>query len=384
MGGAKDTVRIGFIGAGQINFGAFEGQKAEGPWDHSKRLQEIPDVVFTCIVDPNVELANKRIEKMRSGPQGDKWAATKAFKTYKEMLDSKEKPDAAFIGVPPMYHGSLDDPKADIELQLAKAGIHLFVEKPLSLKPAEEVGRLAEELKKQQDEHGLVIAVGYMLRYSPAVQAAKRILEQYNAKPASIMARYACAYSTILKRDWWDKSICGGPIVEQATHFVDLLRYFGGEVAEESIKAVAVGPSLPLSDMPKAPNGEHTVPENLRVNRVTTSIFRFKEGGVGTLTHTVLLHEATYHTAFEILADGLHLLIEDPYDKASLTVRRPHSGTYEKVDLETEDMYKPQARAFVEAVRTGDTSGIHSLFSDAVESYKVSQWITEASTADRT
>lgn len=90
-------------------------------------------------------------------------------------------------------------------------------------------------------------------------QAAKRLLEQYNAKPVSIMARYACAYSTIKKRDWWDISICGGPIVEQATHFVDLLRYFGGEIAHESIKAVAAGPSLPLSDMADAPNAEHTV-----------------------------------------------------------------------------------------------------------------------------
>ncbi len=54
------------------------------------------------------------------------------------------------------------------------------------------------------------------------------------------------------------------------------------------------------------------------------------------------------------------------------------------MDLESEDMYKPQARAFVEAVRSGDTSGIHSLFSDAVESYKVSQWITAASSADST
>lgn len=32
----------------------------------------------------------------------------------------QEKPDAAFIGVPPMYHGGIDDPKADIELQLAR------------------------------------------------------------------------------------------------------------------------------------------------------------------------------------------------------------------------------------------------------------------------
>lgn len=59
---------------------------------------------------------------------------------------------------------------------------------------------------------------------------------------------------------------CGGPIVEQATHFIDLLRYFGGEIAPESIKAVAVGPSLPLSDMPAAPEGEHSVQPSISLH----------------------------------------------------------------------------------------------------------------------
>ena len=33
------------------------------------------------------------------------------------------------------------------------------------------------------------------------------------------------------------------------------------------------------------------VPFERRVNRATTSIFRFQTGAVGTLTHTILLHE---------------------------------------------------------------------------------------------
>ena len=37
------------------------------------------------------------------------------------------------------------------------------------MRPVEEVQRLAKELKKAQDENGAALAVGYMLRYSPAV-----------------------------------------------------------------------------------------------------------------------------------------------------------------------------------------------------------------------
>lgn len=58
---------------------------------------------------------------------------------------------------------------------------------------------------------------------------------------------------------------------------------------------------------------------------------RFKDGAVGTLMHTVLLHEAAYHTVFEIMADGLHILVEDPYSRPTVTVRRPHSSEYEVV-----------------------------------------------------
>lgn len=51
-----------------------------------------------------------------------------------------------------------------------KAGLDLFIEKPLSVKPVEEVAKLAIELAKLQKQHQLVLGVGYMLRYSPAIQ----------------------------------------------------------------------------------------------------------------------------------------------------------------------------------------------------------------------
>ena len=46
----------------------------------------------------------------------------------------------------------------------------MFVEKPLSAKSAEEVQQLSEQLQALQNEHSLVVAVGYMLRYSPAIE----------------------------------------------------------------------------------------------------------------------------------------------------------------------------------------------------------------------
>ena len=51
-----------------------------------------------------------------------------------------------------------------LQLKLAQAGVHLFVEKPLSIQSAEEVAKLADELKHVQDQQKLIIAVGYMFR----------------------------------------------------------------------------------------------------------------------------------------------------------------------------------------------------------------------------
>ena len=51
-----------------------------------------------------------------------------------------------------------------------QAGIHMFVEKPLSAKPPEEVVELSQRLERLQADKGIIVAVGYMLRYSPAVE----------------------------------------------------------------------------------------------------------------------------------------------------------------------------------------------------------------------
>lgn len=70
-----------------------------------------------------------------------------------------------------------------------------------------------------------------------------------------------------------------------------------------------------------------------RINRATACVFHFQGGAIGSLTHTVLLHGATYHTVFEVMADGLHVIIKDPYEHPQLVVRRPHSDVYEEVDF---------------------------------------------------
>ena len=89
---------------------------------------------------------------------------------------------------------------------------------------------------------------------------AQRVLRQIGRKPVSFVGRYNCTYNNIAKPAWWDTLKSGGCIVEQATHFVDAMRYLSkSEFKRDSIQAVGVGPDMELSDMPPPPGAEHTV-----------------------------------------------------------------------------------------------------------------------------
>jgi predicted dehydrogenase len=50
------------------------------------------------------------------------------------------------------------------------------------------------------------VSFRYMLRYLKAVQKMKQIIEENDLVVMATIARYACAYESIAKPDWWDKS----------------------------------------------------------------------------------------------------------------------------------------------------------------------------------
>ena len=78
------------------------------------------------------------------------------------------------VGVPPFVHGSLDE-GLDLELPLIRAGIHLFVEKPVSVQPPEKFRAYVAAVMSEQKKHNVVVGVGYMFRYHPAVDKIKEV-----------------------------------------------------------------------------------------------------------------------------------------------------------------------------------------------------------------
>jgi len=372
-------LRIAFIGAGQVNFGG-----GEGPWNHARRLEELYQTLRTqqgapvllnvvAIYDPFVAHAARILEKQRGlSKHPGLWRDTQVFGDYNSMFDSVQI-EAVFVGVPPAAHGSLIAP-SDIEIQCAKRGIHMFIEKPLSCHPLQDVQEVANVLASEV-ARGLIVSVGYMFRYSKALRKMKDIIEKYG-EPTAIMARYNCAYEKLNKEMWWDVKNSGGPIVEQATHFCDLARYLAGEVNLDTVKAIAVKQTDRLGKLKSQPENiralEETIPEERRVPRVSHAYWQFESGAIGSLTHGVLLHGSKYESEIEVWGDGYRLVLSDPYTKCALSVRLPESEETTTTEFSDEDTYYVEDKIFLEAIINKTTEHITSPYHDAFETYRFS------------
>jgi predicted dehydrogenase len=190
-------LRIGFVGA---------GGNARG---HMQRVSAVEGVALTAICDVDGERATTAAEEH----------GAKAYTDYMELLNS-EQFDALYVSIPPFAH-------ADIELQAAGRGLHLFVEKPVELS-MDAALKVCEAI----DEAGVISCVGYQLRYLDTTQRLKKWLA---GKTIGIVT--STRWGGLPGTPWWRKmDESGGQLVEQTTHQIDLIRYFAGEVTEVSAR----------------------------------------------------------------------------------------------------------------------------------------------------
>ena len=375
-----DHLRVGFIGCGAVNFGG-----AEGPWDHSKRLERFPNLQFVAIMDVDLNKAQIVLDTKLKGPSASKYLNCELFSSLDELLfKMKGRIDAVWVGVPPFVHGVLENGK-DLELRCIREGINVFMEKPISMYPVESVSLYADSIAMETNgERKPIFSVGYMFRYHPAVLKAKGFLNSHLQPVLMINARYNCAYSELNHPFWWNKKLSGGPIVEQATHFCDLFRFFGGEVILDSVitKIVKAGDKGDIGYLSRVPDvvKEDNLSIDDRPPRVTVSHFYFRSGAVGSLTHGLTLHSKRYEACIDIWCDGLRISLEELYenDLCRLRIRRGNTDLEEVFTFPDADCYMEEDLAFVRAISEKNPSLIASNYMDALETYKLSIYITDS------
>jgi len=370
------------IGAGNIMFGS-----DEGPWNHSFRFEHKlgPRLKVTALIDPAIARSEKVLEGKRQSFVESAYRDTKTYKTIEDYhaalkASGEPMPDAIVIGCPPAYRGGTTK-GTDLEINLIKyfPQTAYFVEKPVGTGTIEAAKTVTERLI----ENGNIVSVGYMLRYLRCVQKMKQIIHENNLTVMATNARYSCAYEAIAKPAWWNKAIDMGPVIEQGTHFCDLSRYFGGDVDIDSVAAKSIEFYEAPGKLSKIPIDEDKIPEDQRIPRLTSAIWKYTNGAVGSFTHAVALQGHAYACELEVWADGFHMRLVDPYQSPTLYVRRPGDDHEERHVYTDDDPFFSEVSSFIDAIEGGPDPHILSSFEDATKTYELTWAIRLASEAAR-
>jgi UDP-N-acetylglucosamine 3-dehydrogenase len=124
-----------------------------GGWgkNHVRVLSELGNLVAVCDLDPT-----------RAAAYAEKYRV-KAYSNVDELLE-KEKPDGVTICTPASTHLA-------VASKTLKAGVHTFVEKPMT-----STVREAEELIKEAEKAKKILTVGFIERFNPAISELKKMI----------------------------------------------------------------------------------------------------------------------------------------------------------------------------------------------------------------
>jgi UDP-N-acetyl-2-amino-2-deoxyglucuronate dehydrogenase len=212
-----------------------------------------------------------------------------------DKIEARAKTLAEKIGVPYLTDYRLIK-GVDVISVLTPSGLHprhvsniaeltdapyIVCEKPLSLTLRE-----AYEVYRRVEKAGKVLLPVYQNRYNPLV---KLIKEMVDSGRLGKIYQFICNVlwnrnDEYFKIDWHGTAeFDGGVLYTQASHYVDMLHYFFGELDEHK----GIGGQL----------------RGLQVHDSLSAVLSFKNGAVGTLNTTVSVYEKNYLTEFILIAE---------------------------------------------------------------------------------
>lgn len=344
-----NPVRIGMLGLGQRGL------------QHLKAVYQLQQEGLAQIVtladafEANIE-PNKLQKFVPDLPTDDIQLTT----DFDAVLNSDL--DALYLSIPPNVH------RGEV-VRAAQKGIHLFVEKPMSLFLDEAI-----EMQKAIADAGIISTVGFQQRFDVRHDAIK----QYLAGKQPVMASYTRhgpleghsikhtpteAVGGPGNRVWTaNRAWSGMTVVEGGIHPLDVWRYWFGDV--EWVQATySHRPPEEIFDGADNPYAYNV-------------IFGFRNGVVGNLILSRLRRVFKSYTEEQILwNEGRIELTNDAviayhYDGPYPPETAPSEAELRHdVELPTgENTTVAIARAFVTAVATNDAGHIRSPFDDAMNS----------------
>jgi len=149
-------------------------------------------------------------------------------KGYMDLQDAlTDRPQVTLICTPTHHH-------LPAALAAAKAGSHLFIEKPLSNKLSDDIEHLTDVIAQQ----GLECLVGCNMRFHPAVVRMHKAIESgLTGDPLSLRAHYGHYLPNWrpqqdYRLSYSSQRALGGGIILDAIHEIDYVQWFLGDAIE--------------------------------------------------------------------------------------------------------------------------------------------------------
>lgn len=272
------------------------------------------------------------------------------------------RPEAVLVCTPAATH-------VPLILQALETGAHVFVEKPLS-HDLENV----EGLIQAASAAGRFIQVGYNMRYHPAVQTAKRLMEA--GRLGKVLLAHA-EFGLYLER-WWPgrdyrtsylaKPEMGDSLLLDASHEIDLLLWLLGPVQEVTGAAM-----VKLSGL------------EIRGADAIKAVMTMASGCLASLHIDCL--QPVYTRGFTLYGEGTGLKWDCPDGRADqsmgqLLLCERDSARYTPVPVEgaAQDLYVEELRDFLKSVESGTPPAVG--LAQGIEVLRVATAIEQAVKAD--
>jgi UDP-N-acetyl-2-amino-2-deoxyglucuronate dehydrogenase len=212
---------------------------------HAEAIAALPDARLVAVTDVVPEHARALADRSGCAAEPDL-----------DALLARDDLDVVSVCVPSGLH-------AEVGIQVAAAGKHLVVEKPIDVTLA-----AADRLINAARAAGIVMTVISQHRFDPGLAELRRLLDEgilgrlVLGEASTKWYRGQGYYDSAAWRGTW--ALDGGSLMNQGIHYVDLLRWSMGPLAE--VTAVCL-----------------TQAHDIEVEDVALAILRFSSGAVGTL-----------------------------------------------------------------------------------------------------
>ena len=319
MRNVAEPLRLGFIGAGRI---------ARHHARYVAELAAVNHARLVAVADIIPQAAESLAAVHGATPYQD----------FRQML-RRETLDAVFILTPP-------EVRLEPITLAAAQGLAIFCEKP----PARSVEQAAEILEVIE-RAGVINSVGFMYRWLEVVTRARELLIGHPV--ACVDSAFLCGVALDPQQPHWtfQHEHAGGPLLEQAIHSFDALRYLSGEV--DSAAAFGGNPIRNKTD-------SFTIEDSHAV------ALRFVSGAVGVHLHS-WVHQGVV-VQVRLFSIELDLMIK--FSPPTALCGRVGDVVID-YHPEADDAYRAELHGFIEAVQTHDQTLIKSPYRDALESLKL-------------